>query len=220
MNSKNIYKSVYYSQNYPPSSRKSAKESTDWYANHFLIIKRIFPQIHYYIDKKILEIGSAYGGFINNLNKEGFKNVTASDMDSSLISKKIKNKFIYLDITNISRFREKYDVIFAFEVLEHISESEKVVKNIRSLLLDQGLFIFTVPYPRNHNLYDPYHVNMQYPNYWTNLLNKHGFTLLKLEEITFLPFIWRYIKPFFFFRRIIKYRIFTNEIFFIFKRSV
>lgn len=218
MNSKNIYKSVYYSQNYPPLQESSLKESTAWYANHFLVIKRIFPQIYNYLDKKILEIGSSYGGFINNLNKEGFTNVTASDLDKSLFSKEIKNKFIYLDLIDTKK-REEYDVVFAFEVLEHISESEKVVKNIRNLLVNEGLFIFTVPYPRNHNLYDSSHINMQYPNYWTNLFNKNGFILLKLEEITFIPFFWRYIKTFLFFKKIIKHPVFTNEIFFIFKKN-
>lgn len=217
MLSKKIYTSnKYYNQTYSPIS---LEESTAWTSNHFFVIKSIFPQIYSFRNKKVLEVGSSYGGFINNLNKEGFSNVTASDMNKSLLSKKIKNKFVYMDITYTDRQTDRYDVIFAFDVLEHISESKKVAKNIFSLLSEDGLFIFSVPYPRKLNLYDPYHINMHHPNYWTNLFNRNRFTLLKLEEITFLPYIWRYVKPFFFFKKPMESRMFTSEIFFVFKKT-
>ncbi len=117
-------KSIYQSKKYYPKThpKTSLKESTAWTANHLGVIKTIFPNILTYKKKKILEIGSSYGGFINNLNKEGFKNVTASDMDTSLCSPQIKNKLIFLNILNIEKIKTKYDVIFAFAVLEHIAE--------------------------------------------------------------------------------------------------
>ncbi len=156
----------YYKQVYPPIS---LKESTKWTANHFFVIKSIFTEIYSFRNKKVLEVGSSYGGFINNLNKAGFSDVTASDMNRNLLSKEIKNKFIHMDITDINKQKERYDVIFAFDVLEHIPESEKVAENIFSLLSKNGLFIFSVPYPKKLNLFNQYHINMQYPNYWTNL---------------------------------------------------
>lgn len=195
------------------------KEPSAWAANRFVVIKKLFPQINNYKNKRLLEIGSSYGGFINNLNRARFKNVTVSDLDKSLLSRKIKNKFIYLDITNVGRLKNKYDVIFAFDVLEHIAESEKVVKNIFKILSKEGIFIFSVPYPKLMNIYDPYHTNMQYPNYWSNLFNRNKFILLKVEIITFLPFIWRFIKLPFFFKSPMKQKIFTSEIFFIFKKG-
>lgn len=217
MSLKKVYTSnKYYSHAYSPAS---LRESTKWTANHFFVIRNIFPQIYSLKNKKVLEVGSSYGGFINNLNKAGFNDVTASDMNRSLLSKEIRNKFIHMDITDTRKQTEKYDVIFAFDVLEHISESEKIAKNIFSLLSKDGLFIFSVPYPKRLNLYDPYHINMHYPNHWTNLFNRNGFTLLNLEEITFLPYIWRYVKPFFFFKKPMEHRIFTSEIFFIFKKT-
>lgn len=217
MSLKKIYTSnKYYSQTYYPIS---SEESTKWTANHFFVIKSIFPQIYSFRNKKVLEVGSSYGGFINNLNKEGFIDVTASDMNKALLYKEIKNKYIHMDITKTNKHKERYDVIFAFDVLEHILESEKVAENIFSLLSKDGLFIFSVPYPRKLNLYDPYHISMHYPNYWTNIFKRDGFTLLKLEEITFLPYIWRYVKPFFFFKRPMQHRVFTSEIFFIFKKT-
>lgn len=206
----------YYNQTHPPVS---LEESTKWTANHFFVTKSIFPQIYSFRNKKVLEVGSSYGGFINNLNKAGFSDVTASDMNKSLLSEKIKNKYINMDITNTSKQIKKYDVIFAFDVLEHILASEDAVKKIFSLLSKDGLFIFSVPYPKKHNLYDPYHINMHYPNYWVNMFKKNRFNLLKLEEITFLPYIWRYLKPFFFFKWPMQHRIFTSEIFFIFKKN-
>lgn len=215
---KKFYKLEYYPNNYPPPSRSSLKEAVAWKNNHFFALRKIFPQILEYKNNEVLEIGSGYGEFIDILIREGFKKVTASDLDKSLLST-IKTKFTYLDLTEV-KTHKKYDLVFAFEVLEHIYESEKVVKNINKLLSWRGIFIFTIPYPRNHNLYDPTHINMQYPNYWTNLFNKNGFQLLNVEEIIFPPFIWRYLKPFFFLKGHTNSKLFTSEVFFIFKKNL
>ena len=204
----------YYHEFYPSIS---LKQSSMWMANYFNVIKKIFPKIFEYKKSKVLEIGSSHGGFINLLNQNGFKNVVASDMNKSVLAKELKNKYLTVDIMDPS-FKTKYDVMFSFEVMEHVFDSEKVVKNIYKMLEMNGLYIFTVPYPKKENLYHKYHINVQDPNYWSNLFHRHGFRLLKVEQVSFVPLLWRYIQIPFFFKRPILHKAFTAEIFFVFQK--
>lgn len=210
----NYTSNEYYHEFYPTIS---LKQSSMWMANYFTVIKQIFPQIFDYQKKKVLEIGSSHGGFIHLLNQAGFTDVTASDMNKSVLAKEIKNKYVSLDIMN-PPFTKTYDVLISFEVMEHIFDSEKVVKNIYKLLNMNGIYIFTTPYPKVENLYHKYHINVQYPNYWTNLFHRHGFRLLKVQHASFVPMLWRYIQFPFFFKRAILHKAFTAEEFFIFEK--
>jgi len=53
-------------------------------------------------------------------------------------------EFIQLDATDIP-FRETFDVIGAFDVLEHITDDEQVIREVHDALRSGGLFIVTVP---------------------------------------------------------------------------
>ena len=53
-------------------------------------------------------------------------------------------EFIQLDATDIP-FRETFDVIGAFDVLEHITDDEQVIREVHDALRPEGLFIVTVP---------------------------------------------------------------------------
>jgi SAM-dependent methyltransferase len=77
-------------------------------------------------------------------------------------------------------------------VLEHIDDSARVATNIGRLLSPGGLFVFCVPYPYKKHLVDPYHTNMQYPSFYTNLYRSRGFHLLSMRTSSFVPYVWRF----------------------------
>ena len=52
--------------------------------------------------------------------------------------------FIQLDATAMP-FREAYDIVGAFDVLEHIDADELVMRQVRAALRPSGLFVLTVP---------------------------------------------------------------------------
>lgn len=206
----------YYKEIYIPYGM-DLEQSTRWSNNYFAVVKNIFPEINNFKNKAILEIGSGFGGFINVLNQKGFSNVTASDMSTSIFSDKLKNKLIVLDLTSSSTIETKYDIVFAFDVMEHINETEKAIKKISQILQREAYFIFSTPYPIKKHLLDNYHTNMQFPNYYSNIFKQNGFKIITTEEVSFIPFIWRLKIPMFL-KIIIKSKLFISETFFVFKK--
>lgn len=217
MNKSDPYSSGdYYQEVYSPV-KHSLPEATRWMKNYFHIVQTIFPKVREYRNKKVLEIGSSFGGFINNLNQSGFTNVVASDMSPDIFPKELKNRFLTSDITDC-HLDEQFDMIFAFDVMEHINDTEAAICSIKKILSEDGLFIFCAPFPVEKHLYDPFHTNMQAPHYYTNLFHRHGFQLLKMQDVSIVPYIWRCGWPVFL-KRIIRNRIFISETFFVFKKK-
>ncbi len=218
MKMENPYSSgQYYKETYM-KNQMSLKMSTRWMVNYYNVIKKIYPLIVLSKNNKILEIGSGFGGFINVLNDDGYINVSAADMSANIFSKEIKNKFIILDLLNIVDINEKFDIIFAFDVFEHINNTAQVINNISQLLNINGLIIFSVPYPVKKHLMDNYHTNMQYPNYYSNLFKQGGYELINMEDVSFCPFLWRLRLPIFY-KYISKNKFVISETFFIFKKQ-
>jgi len=103
-------------------------------------------------------------------------------------------------------------------VLEHIDDSARVTRNIERLLSPGGLFVFRVPYPYRKHLLDPYHTNMQYPSYYTNLFRACGFHLVGMQTSSFVPCLWRFRLPMDL-RRGIPSSYFITEVFFAFEKT-
>lgn len=97
---------------------------------------------------KILEIGSGYGFFIKDMEKKGF------DIMGVEISKQRRNvlrKITGVKILNINFEQEnisidsKFDLIVMFQVLEHILNPIKFIKNVLKLLKPGGRLLVEVP---------------------------------------------------------------------------
>jgi SAM-dependent methyltransferase len=191
--------------------------STRWMRNYFRVVCRLLPSIRSYQDQRVLEIGSSFGGFVNLLNSEGFQHVTAADLNPLLFPKTLSNPFLSLDLLSDKLPMDAFDLIFAFDVLEHIDDSARVAKNIHRLLSGSGVFVFCVPYPYRKHLLDPYHINMQYPPYYANLFRSAGFDLVNMQISSFIPYIWRFGFPLDV-RCGIPSHYFISEVFFVFQK--
>ncbi|MBM3861940.1 MAG: class I SAM-dependent methyltransferase [Verrucomicrobia bacterium] len=191
--------------------------STRWMRNYFRVVCRLLPSIRSYRNRRVLEIGSSFGGFVNLLNAEGFQHVTAADLNPLLFPKALSNRFLILDLLSDQLPADAFDLIFAFDVLEHIDDSVRVATNIHRLLSSDGVFVFCVPYPYRKHLLDPYHTNMQYPPYYTNLFRSAGLYLLNMQTSSFIPYIWRFGFPLDV-RCGIPSRYFISEVFFVFQK--
>lgn len=95
--------------------------------------------------KKVLEIGFGNGPLTGWLIKKGLK-VDGVEIDQTLVSR-AKNLGIesFNDLSEI--VDKKYDLIIAFDVLEHINikDLEILFDNIKNLLNENGLFIARFP---------------------------------------------------------------------------
>jgi SAM-dependent methyltransferase len=150
---------------------------------------------------QVLELGCGIGAVSSLLQKKGC-DVVGSDISPVMvrIASNINPRvsFSEYDITKPYPKKQYFDCVCAFEVLEHISDLDKAIKHIYSLLKPGGFFIGSTPYPYAKNMIDSTHVNVHVPQFWKNIFVKHGFTKVKTYPLSLFPLLWRippYVNP-------------------------
>ncbi len=135
-----------FNKNYPfytSSSKymvKHFKKFAQWIKNNFTKNKNF----------KILEIGSNDGTFLNN-----FKNYFHVGIEPSLsvhkvaLINKINSKNKFFDQTSLKKYIKKkvfFDVIVGSNVICHIPNQNELIRNVKKILKEDGVFIFEEPY--------------------------------------------------------------------------
>jgi len=144
-------------------------------------------------NKKFLEIGSGTGDVIKHLMKmdpkiEGYALEPNPEMwsnyDKSAVNL-IKNQ-----IEDVKAEGNKFDVIFAFEVLEHLLEPKLLFSKARDLLLPKGRFIASTPnaaslevnlMKNQSNTLDIEHISILSPSSIHALASQNNFRVIKIE---------------------------------------
>lgn len=94
------------------------------------------------------ELGCANGHFLYYLKKNGANTIIGIDISKKLINsiKKINKKKIKLIIGDLSKLNaESIDNLYMFNILEHISNIDILMKNVRSTVKKNGRIIIEVP---------------------------------------------------------------------------
>ena len=117
-----------------------------------IIMKNFFSTLLFLIKKSkahsIYELGGGEGFLVNMLNSLGY-DCEGSDFSKKIISiaknnyPNFKDKFHIEDIFNQNN-KTKFDLILVSEVLEHLNEYDKALKEIYKQ--NAEYFLFTVPY--------------------------------------------------------------------------
>jgi len=123
------------------------KENHFWYESRKFLIDRLF----FYYSKRlkgdidILDIGCGTGTELKTMAKYG--NLNALDINENAVRIAQDNGFntIVSDIEKEKLEKEKYDIISAFDVLEHINDDYFALSNIYQALKEDGVFLFTLP---------------------------------------------------------------------------
>lgn len=177
-------------------SAKFAQSDIDrdrkWFYTQFKLIKKV---VDIKSDTKILEIGSGFGGLYTYLNS---RNYTGIDVDKEVVDFTNKyfdtDKFLNISLRDFKK-KEKYDYIFAVEVLEHFSDPISSIAKIKDLLNNGGMFVGTTPYPFKKNIdADLTHNFVLHPENWKRLFLNEGFSAFRYLPMSFLPFVWRVVK--------------------------
>lgn len=165
-----------------------------WFKGWINLLDRFLP-LKRGSGKKALEVGCAIGAFSKLLKERGFK-VVAIDISNFIIKKaqKLQNdiEFKVSDIDKGIETKEKFDYIFALEVLEHLLDPRRALFNMKKVLKKHGILVFSTPIPTNQTLADPMHVNIHPPKYWISLGKDLGFKKVSFKFVAFVPFLYRF----------------------------
>jgi 2-polyprenyl-3-methyl-5-hydroxy-6-metoxy-1,4-benzoquinol methylase len=165
-----------------------------------LKIFTIYPQA-----KSILDVGSGRGFMLYYLKKYyGYQRAAGTQISENAyeFSKNRLHLEIYnKDLLELFQNKDTFDIITLWHVLEHVTQPEKYIEKIYSLLDRRGKLIIEVPnfssWTRRFTgkywlgLDINYHITFFTPESLSNILKKHGFKVnaihtFSLEYSTFL----------------------------------
>ncbi|MBW6451233.1 MAG: class I SAM-dependent methyltransferase [DPANN group archaeon] len=94
----------------------------------------------------VLDLGSGEG-YITKILMSKSKDVYAVDIDFDKVKllSKLNPKSSYANGSELPFKNESFDVIVCSEVMEHIKDLDYFLKNVRSVLKKNGVFIVTLP---------------------------------------------------------------------------
>jgi SAM-dependent methyltransferase len=97
---------------------------------------------------------------------------------------------VYFSSNQAKDVKHKADAIFANNVMAHIDDMDDVMKGVRLLLKDDGVFVFEVHHFYNilkGNQFDNFyheHLNYYMVGPLAQFLNKHGFEIMEIKPIS------------------------------------
>lgn len=153
---------------------------------------------------RLLEVGCGKGGFLRQAEKH-FR-VEGIDLSAYAVNR-LKSHFG--DKVNVFNIEQRplqvseFDVVIAFNVLEHLQQPGKVVDKLFHALTSGGVLFGSVPNNYGlvggvatllNNFFDRTHISTFTPETWERIFRQAGFTQVHFfGEITVGPNICRYI---------------------------
>ncbi len=176
-------KAKYYNDNVREAKRERATYSATMKARARIILGIIKK---YGFGKNLLDAGCGTGHLLSLIIKKHpnqFTSIEGTDFSKEACkntSKILGIKTFEADLKNI-KVKKKYDLIICSEVIEHVEDDERVIKNIFNMLNNGGNVIFTVPFlMKNWGRFDEIsgHVRRYEPGELENKLKKSGIKIL------------------------------------------
>lgn len=146
---KNVYDNSAFFNSYQ-TMREGAINANNLIENP--IIKKLLPSVK---NKTILDLGCGDGNMDIYFVENGAKKVVATDISTNMIKEaKLRNshnniKYLVLAMENISRIKEKFDIIYSSLAFHYIKNFNKLLKDIYKLLKPNGVLVFSQESPIN-----------------------------------------------------------------------
>ena len=174
---------------------------------------------------QIIDLGCGNGEFLILLKRLGYTNYLGIDANRKIIQEAARclpeGKVEVGEIIKfLSNNKKKFDLICAFDVVEHFSKENalKCLTLIHRSLKKDGLFLLQLPNPNSPLVNAVYfgditHQNMYAPSSLRTILEQTGFVKIEMQEISpsvhspvsFLRFIfWRIIRRFIWFHYLVE----------------
>lgn len=113
-------------------------------------IKNMLPDLQ---GKSVLDLGCVAGGMSKYFVEKGACKVLALDISKNMIAhaKEINNdnkiQYKVMEMENISKIKEKFDVVFSSLAFHYVEDFEKLMKDISNLLKPNGVLLFSQEHP-------------------------------------------------------------------------
>jgi hypothetical protein len=176
--------------------------------NHFWIERRFrvfekFAGVHIKPDSKIAEIGCGHGVVQLQVEKKFSKMVDGFELNVSALKKSLAtkhHKYVYDIHDRNHEFQFKYDILFLFDVLEHIEKVSEFLNSAAFHLKSGGIMVVNVPA-----------LQTAYSRYDLAVGHLRRYSLIELKKLAFISNL-EYVKgtywganllPILFFRKII-----------------
>ncbi len=143
--------------------------------------------------RSALDVGCAFGYGVTLLQSLGYD---AFGVDVSLYGlsqgkdRAAKNVFVACDVQENLPFREKFDLVICLEVLEHLKNPSKALKNMYDLSND--IVLCTTPNKTLEKVvkkvlkdFDQTHINVKTPSEWKELVRR----TLKSKDVEIQSFV-------------------------------
>lgn len=146
------------------------------------------------VGKSVLDLGTGFGLGANYLANHGAKEVVGVDYNKEVIreASRLKHKnvsFKALDVLEIDSLQRKFDVVLAFEIIEHLPVSHvgEFVAAMAGCLSPGGILLLTTPNKKNSRSflgrpYNPYHVKEYTPKELKIIFSKY-FSEVRIEGL-------------------------------------
>ncbi len=111
-----------------------------------LIVKSVLPKRVSQSKLRILNVGVATGATTQMLQKYG--EVTSVEYDihcCRFLLEKVGITAINASLTDLPFEKESFDLVCAFDVIEHIEDDKKALEEIHRVLIKNGVYFITVP---------------------------------------------------------------------------
>jgi len=175
------YDRGYYGPNGPAENRDSAEH----------IVPLVFSLIH---PSSVVDVGCGSGAWLDIFQKHGAKRILGLDgknVDPAWL-RIPKDCFRAVDLSKPFQLQEFFDLAVCLEVAEHLPK-QSAPGFIQSLVRLAPVVLFSAAVPLQEGIH---HVNEQWPVYWQDLFEQHGYRRLDLirKEIWTKPEIQYYYR--------------------------
>lgn len=145
-------------------------------------------------DAKLLDIGAANGFFVDLARKEGFdaSGIELSE-DAVKWAKKLGRRVVQADALTMS-LSERFDVITALDVLEHLRQPEEFLRRVKENLSRNGFLLINVPNEGSlfaklsgkswHSYVPPEHLFYFNKKSLYSILIMNGYEVVKIRSIS------------------------------------
>jgi len=113
-------------------------------------MKALLPSLE---NKTVLDMGCGFGFSCVEFRKKGAAKVIGIDISEKMLAAaRSQNtdenlQFLNLDIEKIDELGMKFDIVYSSMTMHYITDFEKVVKKVQSVLKKKGVFLFSQEHP-------------------------------------------------------------------------